>query len=864
MLKRLGFTTRIFLLTTLLVALALGVAAVATYVVGARIATQSANASLEHSRAVQQNVQVLDFQRLGLMTQMLANDPAFLSYVVEAGGNNPFGNTSPGEGVNSITNLLNERQAEIGFDLGMVLDPSGNPIAQSHGTAVISGNLDADTVVTASMQAQSETTGFWLRDGHIYQVAVAPLGNRDQLAGYLVLGLAVTQAQLQNVKRVSGSDLVMLSVVNGRYTALASTLDTQHLGFLTGALNAHIPATHGVFPLELGNERWLASAHPLNSHGDTGIALTLTSLDKAMAGFRAILTALVAAAILALLLALLLSWWLSRQVSRPLRRLAEAAQEAARGDYQRHFPASKAGAEIAQLTQALDSLLSDLREKSEIESYMADLAKYQPDVAEHPTNAHLHTATQSAGSLTGAYLAVRLHDSLEADHTLPDKAVLAFNTVLRTLDMLARQRGGRLVASAGNRAYLAFDELKAALLTAGMIVNFTGAWRKYFSIAVARGKIITGPVAVTLGGGTSVLGAPMRELEELLSDAPTGTLVASRELAESAQAMLGANITAVTGHLSSHTLSALELPAPAEPVASAGDTLMNTKLITPSGADQAQQPRLMPGALLGERYEILADLGSGGMARVYKARDRQLNEVVALKTLKFDSTRHPHLLESMKTELRLLRKISHRNLLRIYDFDVIDGLPVISMEYVRGMTLKYMLENRARLPHAAGLRILRQVCAALAAAHAEGVLHRDIKPDNVMLEPSGNVKLMDFGVAMPLRYGDTANSDAVIMGTPRYAAPEQLQGKPLDERADLYACGVMLYRMFTGKLPFDQRQLGEMLGHKIKEQYQPPESLVANLPVTIAGVITVCLRGKPEQRPSSAEALLRLLESIRV
>lgn len=694
MFRNLGFTARIFLLSTTLVVIALGVAAIATYSRGSQIADAAAHASLTHSREVQQDLQTLHIQRLRLMSQLVATDPAFVSYVQEAGNNNdPFGGSQPGAGSNSVTNLLNERQTEIGFDLGLVLDPNGAPIAQT-GRQTIHDNLSLDPVVSATMHTQQPKTGYWLRDGKLYQIAVAPLGNRDQLAGYLVLGLAIAQSQLQNVKRVSDSDLVMLDTSGGKYTPIIATLDAQRLVQLTQALTGRPVLPNNGFNLNLGGEHWLAYAASLDTGGSTSIALTLTSLDQAMGGFRAILFALFGAALLGLLLAMALSLWLSRQVAKPLRNLAHAAQAAARGDYQLDFKATKGGGEIGQVSQAFDSLLSDLREKSEIEAYMADLAKYQSDNA----------AEQS-------------------------------------------------------------------LLTA-----------------------------------------------------------------------------AVTSSL---------------PKSGAGNTTPES-LVTQAG-NLTLDPRLhlTPGTVLAERYDILSELGSGGMAKVYKARDRQLGEVVALKMLKVDATKDSAALETIKNEIRLARKITHRNVLRTYDYGDANGMPFISMEYVPGVTLHHLLQNRSNLPYAAGLRIMRQVCAALQVAHSEGVLHRDIKPENVMLEPTGNAKLMDFGIAGTLKRGGDQPGTTLIMGTPRYASPEQLQGKPVDERTDIYACGVMMYQMFTGKTPFNKREFDELLAHKIKENYRSPESLVKDFPPAIAALIAACLKASPDARPRNAKRLLEALEKLR-
>jgi serine/threonine-protein kinase len=186
------------------------------------------------------------------------------------------------------------------------------------------------------------------------------------------------------------------------------------------------------------------------------------------------------------------------------------------------------------------------------------------------------------------------------------------------------------------------------------------------------------------------------------------------------------------------------------------------------------------------------------------------------------------------------------------------------MEYVRGMTLRYLLQNREQLPVAAGLRIMRQVCTALQVAHEQSVLHRDIKPENVMLEPSGNAKLMDFGIASAIRRGDGQEREKTLVGTPRYAPPEQLLGQPVDERADIYACGVMMYQIFTGKLPFNDRDMGRQSELKSKEEYVRPSELVPNISREVEAVIVACLKADRELRPRSAEVLLAMLEGIRV
>ncbi len=837
MLRKLGFTARIFIATTLLVVLALGAAGVVTYVRGYEIASSEADASLQHSLEVQHNVQTLRFQRLRLMSRLIASDPAFVSYALETAGasNDPFATGGGQNNAGSLKDLLGERQTEVEFDLGLVLDGSGQPVAQVGG-APYATNLASDPVVAASIKNQNTQTGYWLQDGAVYQVAVAPLANRDQLAGYLVLALAVDHGQLQQMAGVSGSELAVFDRKDGKYLPIAGTLDAGLAKDLDAMLQGMPSLPNTQFELSLGGGRWVAVAQPLDASGTSGVAITLTSLDRAMGGYKLILATLVLAALLVTLLAALISWWLSGRLARPLRELAKAAQAAAHGDYQGNLRVQTGGGEIAQVTQAVDSLLSDLREKDEIEKYMTDLAKYQSeDALDQPL-------VQSGGTVK------RPQDSVFLALRAPQAgATEGLDTLLRGLEAPVRRHGGKLASTTDQSVILVFEALDAAYMAAGDILTAATQRGQPTSAALLSGKQLQASLDWTGGQGTVVMGVPVKRLEELLADAPAGVLVTDADTATRAKMLFEAKSRELSA--SGRSFVALELP----------DV---TRTPSQTMKLRATQGEIAPGAVLGGRYEVLARQGAGGMGVIYKVRDRELNEVVVLKTIHPQIMQDPEAIESMKSEIKLSRKITHRNVVRIYDFGDVGGLPFISMEYVRGMTLKYMLQKRERIPYAAGLRLMRQVCTALQVAHEQGVLHRDVKPDNVMLEPTGNAKLMDFGIASMLQRGTAG--DGVIAGTPPFAAPEQLRGAAADERADIYACGVMMYQMFTGKLPFEERQLDRLLAKKDKQDYRPPASLATDMPPALETLIVACLSAEPSARPADASALLARLEAIRV
>jgi serine/threonine-protein kinase len=257
-----------------------------------------------------------------------------------------------------------------------------------------------------------------------------------------------------------------------------------------------------------------------------------------------------------------------------------------------------------------------------------------------------------------------------------------------------------------------------------------------------------------------------------------------------------------------------------------------------------------PGTVLGERFEILEWVGAGGMGIVYRARDRQLNEVVALKMLRPELS-GAEALERLKAELRMARRITHRDVLRTHDFGDAGGVAFISMEYVRGVTLRELLAHDPRLPISVALRIARQVLAGLEAAHAMGIVHRDIKPENLILEPTGQLKVMDFGIAIASRLpGSDLFGGAT--GTLGYLAPEQLAGARGDPRSDVYATSVVLYEMLAGRRPFTASDPAELGYRQMNEDPPPLRDVAPEVPEGLARAIHRGLARDPAQRFADA------------
>src|SRR5882757_2659808 len=268
-----------------------------------------------------------------------------------------------------------------------------------------------------------------------------------------------------------------------------------------------------------------------------------------------------------------------------------------------------------------------------------------------------------------------------------------------------------------------------------------------------------------------------------------------------------------------------------------------------SSAEYLNEGRFLPGRLLAGRYRIIALLGKGGMGEVYRADDLTLGQPVALKFLPEVAERDEALLERFRNEVRIARRVSHPNVCRVYDVGEVEGHSFFTMEYIDGEDLASLLRRIGRLPQDKATDIARQLCAGLAAAHAKGVLHRDLKPANIMLDGRGQVVMTDFGLA---GLTDQIHGADVRSGTPAYMAPEQLAGKEVTAQSDIYALGLVLYEVFTGKRAFTAETLAELVRTGTQSAPSRPSSVVKDLDPAVERVILRCLEPEARNRPASA------------
>ncbi|MGE5144348.1 MAG: protein kinase domain-containing protein [Acidobacteriota bacterium] len=261
---------------------------------------------------------------------------------------------------------------------------------------------------------------------------------------------------------------------------------------------------------------------------------------------------------------------------------------------------------------------------------------------------------------------------------------------------------------------------------------------------------------------------------------------------------------------------------------------------------------LRSGETFAQRYEIIAVMGRGGMGTVYRAKDLELEEEVAIKTLRPEFVSDKTLLARFKDEIRLARRLTDASIVRTHDFGEWSGVCFLTMECVQGITVRELIDTRGRLGVSATLAIATQLAHSLAVAHAHGVIHRDIKPQNLLVDEAGVLKVMDFGVAR-LAERSTANTEAgLVLGTPAYMPPEQLMGEPVDARSDLYAAGVVLYECLTGQLPFNAGSVISLVAKLLKEDARPPQEVNPEIPPALSALVLRLLAKRPEDRVQTA------------
>ncbi len=304
----------------------------------------------------------------------------------------------------------------------------------------------------------------------------------------------------------------------------------------------------------------------------------------------------------------------------------------------------------------------------------------------------------------------------------------------------------------------------------------------------------------------------------------------------------------------------VDIPGPDSPTMVEGVSPLPGKTCAMEAASPGQPAMLEPGQLLGQRYEVLQILGEGGMGAVYKARDIELNRMVALKVIRPDLATNQSIIDRFKQELLLATQVTHKNVIRIYDLSEADGMKFITMEFVEGEDLRGLMQQKGKLAPEEAVEIMQQTCRALEAAHSAGIIHRDLKPQNIMRDKTGRVLVMDFGLARTLE-GDGMTQTGALVGTMDYMSPEQALGKDLDQRSDVFALGLIFYELLTGKMPYKADSVVASLLKRTQERAAPVSSHDASIPGPLSNIVGKCMEPDLNSRYQNTAQILADLDA---
>jgi serine/threonine-protein kinase len=883
---------KLFGLTALLILFVVAIAVGITIQRASRIAENTVNNSISNAATLFREFERQRLGRLSLPTQLLGNDPNFAAYIEKSLAGEAAAPV-PGAAATaavidlvSIADQLEQRRQSFGTDLLILLDDQGRVIARTDQPTVNTPTredlYEASPLVKKIVDDVSVpgTAGVLPLGNRLYHAAVAPIGAgaSNVRVGYLVNAYAIDDAFANRIAETTNAGVIFVSKTSLVRSGNAPAFTMQQMGGVDRILKTgrSIPPS----TLQVERNRYIMTGQPLTSGSNTvGAAVFVRSLDRELAPFHQIENALLLGGGAALLLAFILSWFIAKRVTRPIEQLAGIAQAVTAGDYSVQ-PNIARGDEVGILGRSFAKMIVALRDKAELEELyeqMAARAKEREAVAARPSEpAKLDEGTVVVTDLRG------LPPVGDGD---PAMLVGAISRVMKLQEAEVSRQDGEVQEVEGNRLVSVFRGERGVLhaIRAARAINEELATlsdvQMSISVGIATGQFVTGSVGVDGDGGMAILGNAPQLASVLAWHAPNGYAYISYETAQTAG---GEILSGSTREQVQLKWLPQPLPVASMPLVSITTGVMRSigATTTPSMAtvrmDGTQAGptappsaivELTPGALFANRYRIEQILGRGGMGIVYKAADTQLDETVAIKTLPGDvMTRSPEELERFKREIRLARKITHRNVLRTYDYGEAEGVYFISMECVRGYTLSELLDEAAnhRLAPRVALGIARQICRGLEAAHEQGIIHRDIKPQNVLIDHKGEVKLMDFGIARVAEATEGMTQAGLIVGTPHYMSPEQVQGKQLDPRSDVYSMGILMYEMLAGQKPFAAPSLTAVLTAHVTETPKPPIELRPEIGREVNGIIVRCLAKNPKDRYAEAGALLHDLDQVQL
>ncbi|HEX9161183.1 MAG TPA: protein kinase [Thermoanaerobaculia bacterium] len=897
---------KLFGLTALVIAAVVGLAVAITIERASTVARETVNKSIAGATRLFDDLARQRLGRLAAPVQLLGNDPNFYAYLrenyVNAANAPPVspGRTAGAQPILDLPSLndqLEQRRQAFGSDVLVLLDDQGKVITRTDQPSVTAASgedlYEASPMVRKIIdEAQSnDVRGVILLGHRLYHAAVAPveIGTPGVRIAYLLNASAIDENFANSIAESTNADVLFVAAGSNAVvrSSGAPSFGMQQMHGVDGIISSGKRMSPSTQQIDRGSyvvtgEPLPALTQPVGAAAPpVGAAVFLRSVDREMMPFREIENALVAGGGAALLLAFVLSWLITKRMTRPIEQLAKMAQAVTAGDYSVQPPVGPDD-EVGILGRAFAKMISSLRDKAELEELYQQISarSAERDVQPRPWQPpRLDDGTIMVTDLRGLPTTINDRDATKIINQVVRIMKLQESEVIRQEGEVREIVGHRLISvfrgergmTHAIRACRAINEELATQMPREELA---------IGVGIAAGEFVTGSIDLSRESGVAFLGDAPLMASLFAWHAPSGYAFISYEAAQAA----GGEILGSAGR---DELRVSWIPEPVvvaslplvsvttamiRSMAGGGTAAMATTMKLDSGEHgPLASPRptttvdLPIGDLFAGRYRIEQVLGRGGMGVVYRAIDTHLDEVVAIKTLPGDVMhRSPEDLERFKREIRMARRITHRNVLRTYDYGEAQGVYFISMEFVRGYTLAELLteaEARQLAPRVV-MGIARQICRGLQAAHEQGIIHRDIKPQNVLIDAKGEVKLMDFGIARMSEAAEAMTQAGLIVGTPHYMSPEQVQGKQLDPRSDVYSIGILIYEMLAGKRPFESPSLTGILTSHITETPKPLDELRPEVGERVNAIVMRCLAKDPKARYADAGALLADLDTV--
>ncbi len=864
----LGLQAKIFLVSLLLVVGLTSALLWFSYRRANQLAQDSLRVALTSTRELYENLEADRLEKLQLINSVIVESPYFKAAVAEM----------------DAATTLDSAQAmveQVGSDFMIVTDIDGKVVARTDIPA-LGVDLSGTPLVGKALEGES-FGGVWREEGRLYHAVSVPFGVGEEMLGVVVTGYGIDDELAQDIKRFADCEVVFFARTEAGYQEAGTTLAGSTSALRDWLSTASMPAESEDVQLPrlfLQRETFqaifapLTTGEPRENVEPVGLFAALRSRDRELAAFRSFQRSVLLVGLLGVAVAVGASHFLASGIARPLRKLVTVTDRIREGDYSSNVDAP-GGGEIGALASAFRSLLGELREKQVMEKFLSKSA------AEMIQRTDPGAAAGERRPVTVLFSDLKSHAAFKEGSEDPKEVLRRVNHSLSRQAELVERYGGQVDKFVGDRMMAIFkgeDRVWPAIRCAISIQHLLDSDGEKAAlvpgIGLSTGDAVFGAVGSANRLDYSLLGRAVHVAGRLADEALAGDVLLSHEAYSKVQdrasaealpplKLQGIDEAVPVYSLSTGTIRQQQI-ASARTASGTSGTSAATLVEGMSERPALTLSSLEPGAVLLRRYEIRRVVGSGGMGMVFQAHDRELDEPVALKILRPEiATMDPQILDRFKTEIRVARRIAHRNVVRTYDFGDADGIKFISMEFIQGMTLKQLFRSKGALPLGVGLQIAKQAAAGLVAAHDMGVVHRDVKPHNIMLTPQSDVKIMDFGIVR-----DTTKSDGpggmtqtgIIMGTPDYMSPEQAMGKgDLDHRSDVYSFGVVLYEMFSGALPFKGETPIAIAMKHIQEDPRPPRAVNPKMPAELEIIIQRAMRKPPEARyPRMADLLTDL------